>query len=204
MSDAPETAAPTSPRQDNGRFARGNRGGPGNPFARQVAELRKVALDATTLDDMRAIFRAMIERAGNGDVAAAKLVLQYTLGKPAPAVEPDRLDVDEHHLRAESAVPAGVWTEMLNHLQAHRVNQVADALGPVLERNLLDPITQIVNGEEPTTMSRTARKAMRRELRRMKRRAAPSPNGSDGGAARQPLAGGRRASKADLEPVRAR
>ena len=31
-------------RDDKGRFGTGNRGGPGNPFARQTARLRQAAL----------------------------------------------------------------------------------------------------------------------------------------------------------------
>ncbi len=40
MSDSPATIAPKSDHELNGQFAKGNRGGPGNPFARQVAEIR--------------------------------------------------------------------------------------------------------------------------------------------------------------------
>jgi hypothetical protein len=194
MSETPETALPTSQRQPGGRFGRGNAGGPGNPFARQVAELRKAMLDAVTVDRIRNIAESMVQRAEKGDVAAAKLVLQYTLGKPAPAVEPDRVEIDEHRLRAESAVPAHVWTEIFDHLPAGRVNELSDTLGPLLEKRLLEPIVQTMNGEEPTRMSRTARKAMRREMRRLRREAAPSPNGVIGGAGRQAPGGNRRAS----------
>jgi hypothetical protein len=175
-----DPVAPKSDRAVGGQFARGNKGGPGNPFARQVAELRKALLEAVGTDRIRTIVESMIQRAEKGDVAAAKLVFQYTVGKPAPAVEPDRLEIDEHRLRAESAVPAHVWTEIFDHLPAGRVNELADTLGPLLEKRLLDPITQTMNGEEPTKLSRTARKAMRREMRRLRREAAPSPNGSDG------------------------
>ncbi len=38
-----------SGRDPNGRFAPGNVGGPGNPFARRVAELRQIMLDCVTL-----------------------------------------------------------------------------------------------------------------------------------------------------------
>jgi hypothetical protein len=37
-------------RQSNGRFAKGNRGGPGNPFARKTAQLRQALVDAVTPD----------------------------------------------------------------------------------------------------------------------------------------------------------
>jgi hypothetical protein len=183
MSDSPQVSVvnDTPSKQDaKGRFRRGNAGGPGNPFARQVAELRKAMLEAVTVERIRNITESMVQRAESGDVAAAKLVLQYTLGKPAAAVEPDRVEIDEHRLRAESALPAHVWTEIFDHLPAARVNELADTLGPLLEKRLLEPIVQTMNGEEPTRMSRTARKAMRREMRRLRREAAPSPNGGNG------------------------
>jgi hypothetical protein len=57
-----------------------------------VAALRQELLKAVTSEDLAGVVRAMIEKAKEGDVAAAKLVLQYTLGKPAQTVDPDRLD----------------------------------------------------------------------------------------------------------------
>src|SRR3954447_14754699 len=78
-------------RDHVGRFKNGNRGGPGNPFARRVAKLRQAMLEECAEEDLRGITRAMIEAAKRGDVAAARLVYQYTLGKPAKVVEPDRV-----------------------------------------------------------------------------------------------------------------
>jgi hypothetical protein len=82
-------------RDASGRFTKGNPGGPGNPFARQVAALRREALAAVTPEDVRAIMAKLVELARAGDVPAAKLVLAYTVGKPAPTVNPDMLDVEE-------------------------------------------------------------------------------------------------------------
>ena len=82
-------------RNSNGQFAKGNRFGPGNPFARQVAGLRKALLDRVTAEDIQAIVEKLLQMAKAGDVAAAKLLLSYTIGKPQPAVEPDNLDVAE-------------------------------------------------------------------------------------------------------------
>src|SRR5436305_1991714 len=78
---------PESGRGPNGRFTKGNPGGPGNPFARQVAAMRQEFLKAASKEDIAEIARAMIAKAKEGDVAAAKVVLQYTLGKPAAAVD---------------------------------------------------------------------------------------------------------------------
>lgn len=86
--------ATPSPNGSNGRFSKGNAGGPGNPYARRVARLRGLLLDAVTDDDLKAIVAAMVEKAKGGDLNAAREVLTRTLGKPADAPDPDRLEVD--------------------------------------------------------------------------------------------------------------
>ncbi len=82
-------------RDARGRFAAGNAGGPGNPFARQVARLRQALLDSVTAADMAAVARRLLTLALEGNVQAGKLLLAYTIGKPQPAADPDRLDQDE-------------------------------------------------------------------------------------------------------------
>ena len=94
-------------RDAGGKFARGNRGGPGNPFAREVNHLRRVAVSEMTDLDMRGLVRAMIELGKKGDRVAARLAFQYTLGKPAEATDPDREDIEEWKLFEETKD----WTE---------------------------------------------------------------------------------------------
>jgi hypothetical protein len=50
-----------------------------------VAQLRAALLEEITEEDMRTILRAVIERAKEGDLQAAKLVFSYTVGKPRGA-----------------------------------------------------------------------------------------------------------------------
>jgi hypothetical protein len=57
--------------------------------------LRREALDAVTPNDVRVIMTKLVELASAGDVPAAKLVLAYTVGKPAQTANPDMLDVEE-------------------------------------------------------------------------------------------------------------
>jgi hypothetical protein len=100
-------AAPASNqdgRDRRGRFAPGNRGGVGNPFARQVATLRARMLAYCTPERMDKLIEKLFAMAYEGDRAAAKLILSYSLGKPVHVVNPDRLDVDEWHLFREAAV----------------------------------------------------------------------------------------------------
>jgi hypothetical protein len=113
MSDFPsqnhlaQTAARNAPQQKTpppeaaigrdvkGRFTKGNPGGPGNPFARRTAAARKAFCEAVSHQDLVEIARALKDRARGGDVAAARLVLAYVVGKPADVVEPDTLDLQE-------------------------------------------------------------------------------------------------------------
>src|SRR5262245_44011685 len=98
------TATPiTPPPQANpdhdarGCFAEGNKGGPGNPFARKTAALRRAMLDAVSDQDMAEVTAAVLGKAKGGDLGAAKLLYQYTVGRPRPAQDPDRLDAHEMH-----------------------------------------------------------------------------------------------------------
>src|SRR5262245_60260032 len=89
-------------RDSQGRFAKGNRGGVGNPFARQVAGFRAAILQAATHEDIKAITKKLIEMARQGNLAAAKLLLAYTCGKPEQTSDPDRLDLEEWNLFMEA------------------------------------------------------------------------------------------------------
>ncbi len=91
----------TSGRKSNGQFAKGNPGGPGNPYARRVARLRATLLDAVGENGLADIVQGMITAAKGGDVAAAKLLLSYLLGKPVESVEPDYVEIHERQLQSK-------------------------------------------------------------------------------------------------------
>ena len=90
MSGAMDPSSPdsagSSGRQMNGRFASGNRAGRGNPFARRSATLLQALLDAVEPRMVEAIAKRMVKAALEGDVAAAKVVLDRTLGRGTPVV----------------------------------------------------------------------------------------------------------------------
>ena len=91
----------TSGRNSNGQFAKGNPGGPGNPYARRVARLRATLLDAVGENGLADIVQGMVTAAKGGDVAAAKLLLSYLLGKPVESVEPDYVEIHERELHSK-------------------------------------------------------------------------------------------------------
>ncbi len=72
--------------------------GSGNPFARQVAALRRALLEAVSEDDMRAIVQRLVQDARDGDLGAAKEIITRTLGRPIEADLIERLE------RLEAAV----------------------------------------------------------------------------------------------------
>jgi hypothetical protein len=69
-------------RDDRGRFAKGNAGGPGNPYAHRVATLRNTIVNSVSEEDLAGIIRGLVDSAKKGDVQAAKVVLAYTVGAP--------------------------------------------------------------------------------------------------------------------------
>jgi hypothetical protein len=94
-------------RDAQGRFAKGNPGGPGNPFARKSAALRQALVDAVSEDDIRDIAIVLLLLARRGDLAAAKLLFSYVIGKPQPAVDPDTLDQHEWQTWLTRLLPIG-------------------------------------------------------------------------------------------------
>jgi hypothetical protein len=76
----------------DGRFIKGNPGGPGNPFARRTAAYRKAIRSVVTDECLKEIVAMIYLRAIRGDVAAAKILLAYTCGKSVPDVDPDQFD----------------------------------------------------------------------------------------------------------------
>ena len=88
-------------RKANGQFAKGNPGGPGNPYARHVARLRASLIEAVGDDGLAEIVQGMVTAAKGGDVAAAKLLLSYLLGKPVESVEPDYVEIHERQLQSK-------------------------------------------------------------------------------------------------------
>ena len=65
----------------NGRFARGNKGGPGNPKLRHLAELQATVHDAVSPRMLEGVIKNLVKLALGGDVGAARLLLDRVLGK---------------------------------------------------------------------------------------------------------------------------
>jgi hypothetical protein len=74
-------------RGTNGRFAKGNKGGPGNPHVQQTAQLRSALLGAVTPERIVNVIQALMDRAEKGDVPAARELFDRLFGKASQPIE---------------------------------------------------------------------------------------------------------------------
>ena len=79
-------------RDNRGRFVDGNPGGPGNPHAKQTAEMRSRIREAVTPDDLAAVVRVLIDKAKGGELGAIRELFDRTVGKPTDTAMAERLD----------------------------------------------------------------------------------------------------------------
>jgi hypothetical protein len=179
------STTPASPetRDESGRFMKGNRGGPGNPFARKAAALRAALLNIVTEQDIMEIACRLVMDAKNGDKAATKLLFQYVIGKPQPALNPDTLDVDEFkNIQAEAecgeAMPRVMeqpslpfWLEALKITTDANTRRVAREMGDMLAD---------ADDKDKRRAERATKRKERKRRRREKVMAAPSTNGDNG------------------------
>ncbi len=164
--------AAATDRDARGRFAAGNPGGPGNPFARRVAALRSALVESVTNEDIAAITRTLIDMARDGDVPAAKLLLAYAIGKPGDTVQPDRLDLDEWQIFRDTAPMAKEMTSLSFAPSSELPRNFVRLSRPLMAANLHQEIMDLVRHPLPPTEPKVT-PAQR----------PPSPNGHNGSAA---------------------
>jgi hypothetical protein len=147
-------------RDGRGRFTAGNPGGPGNPFARRVAALRSRLVRAVTNEVLDAVVGQLVSRARGGDLAAIKLLLSYTLGRPAESVNPDTLDLEEFRLyerdrdimetvsRLVKALTPAFACRLLRAVRPEVLHDIADAMTRAMRASLVPEHLDAVPGSE--------------------------------------------------------
>ena len=117
-------------RAANGQFQPGNQEACGNPFGRRVAQLRSILMQTVTDGDFAEIAEMLIAKAKKGDLAATRLLLSYTLGKPSPTVDPDRVAIDEWQNHQDKAVAAPAMEELFAKVSVKEANCMANIAWP--------------------------------------------------------------------------
>lgn len=153
----PETSPTSTPtdRTPDGRFGKNNPGGPGNPHARHCARMLALLRASISDEEMVAIIRMLVEKARAGDVSAAKLIMGYQLGKPAPAPNPDEIDRNEWEHYQRDTIKLQEVQQVLASLPARVGNDIARTALPImtqarkveLERQL---VKDLPAGAKPT------------------------------------------------------
>ncbi|HMF10648.1 MAG TPA: hypothetical protein VKE94_00025 [Gemmataceae bacterium] len=157
-STASEKTKPNTGRGANGRFAAGNPGGPGNPYARKVAELRQALVNFVTAEDMKEIALVLKEKAKMGNLAAIKLLYQYALGKPLAPTDPDRLDVDEWQKLQEQARPPQEMDQVMHAFPAGVVSELTKIAWPcAVERDFKAPFRASLRSMDERDAARAAK-----------------------------------------------
>jgi len=183
-----------------GRFLPGNPGGPGNPFARQTASSLRAIREAFTEERLKEVAEMVYRKARGGDLAAAKIMFSYAGGRPAPAPEPDRLDVDEWKLSQQGAIDGPAMKTVMQRMPAECANVVLRAAMPHIGESMMDTLGRGIKAVDSKEARRKERKEMRnaerarRKAERARRRAAehadpaaPIANGGENGRPAEPL-----------------
>jgi hypothetical protein len=142
--------AKDSHRDAQGRFIGGNPGGPGNPFARQVAEMRRALLSCVTYEEMRVIGGQLVVKAKMGDLAAIKLLFQYVIGKPTDSVNPDTLDLQEMEQYQKGMTPEQMQELMTGRRQEPgELIELVRMLLPVFAEQFKNSVADSLQGNPP-------------------------------------------------------
>jgi hypothetical protein len=129
------------------------------PFARRTAKLRQALMDVVTDEDIKDIMAMLLFKAKSGDVAAAKVLLSYTVGKPGPAVDPDGLDRAEAQRWEDDMVSKQAVERILNDVPAEVVALMARYSVPCRAEEQRQHVAGVLRAQQ-TEMKEAAAKAL--------------------------------------------
>jgi len=103
-----------------------------NPFARHTARLRAAMVRIVSEDDVQAVMRKMLTLAAAGSIPAMRLVMQYVIGKPTSAPNPDRVDADEWNIHKETAAMTEDMPNVVKSLEPEACLDMARNVRPIM------------------------------------------------------------------------
>lgn len=101
MANSPSTNGSNRERAKGGKFQQGNAGGPGNPHAKRVAQLRSILLSAVSEDDLREVVTMLVKKAKEGDMVAVRELLDRLVGRAPSAPDPSTFLLEKKRLRLQ-------------------------------------------------------------------------------------------------------
>lgn len=98
-------------RSTGGRFSSGNSFGRGSPVTKRMHDFRLALLEAGDPETLKSLFKKMGELGLAGDTTAARLYIEYCVGKPVQALElsgPDGVTLGGDMVRIRTAILAAL------------------------------------------------------------------------------------------------
>jgi hypothetical protein len=114
---------------------------------------------AVTDEDVDAIAQRLVELARTGDVAAARLLLSYAVGRPTDAVDPDTLDQQEWAIFRQIPVPPAEVERLLHDVPVDFACELTRALAPHLSAMTAAKAKPILCGDSKSTKKQRKRAA---------------------------------------------
>ena len=139
-------------RDTDGKYTKGNSGGPGNPHARACARMLQAFRDNITEEEMLQICRMLYVKAVGGDISAAKIILSYKIGKPLPAPHPDSIDRDEWDHYQNDAIHEKEMKRVMTALPTQAGNDIVRVSLPIMTASRLNEFAAHLVESLPTKM----------------------------------------------------
>ena len=134
-------------RDTEGKFAKGNSGGPGNPHARACAKMLEIFRNTISEQEMVEICRMLYLKAVGGDISAAKIILSYKIGKPLPAPHPDSIDRDEWDHYQNDAIRDEEMKRVMSSLPTRAGNDIVGVSLPIMTAGRMNEFAaQLLDG----------------------------------------------------------
>jgi hypothetical protein len=159
---SPDTPPPSG-RDAHGRFTKGNAGGPGNPFARQSAAIHRAFRSVVSQEKAQALALKLMDMAMEGNLAAAKLLLTYGIGRPQEAVNPDSLDIQEWALWRQAPGMSEEMPKVIKCLTAEQACLLAREIQPEVSQEMLTQLAQGMQQRNDRDAAARERKQARQE-----------------------------------------
>jgi hypothetical protein len=132
------TVTATAARRADGKFAKGNPGGPGNPHARETARILQLMRSGISDEAILDLTLKLVELGRQGDVGAIKLIFSYKIGKPQPAPQPDWIEHEGWAAIKKAVVDPADLKRVLGAPQAPLINTICGIMLPVIEKQQSD------------------------------------------------------------------
>jgi hypothetical protein len=158
-----EPNSASADRDARGRFATGNRGGPGNPFARQTAAMHRALCAEVSKEDLAAMTRKLKEMALAGNMAALKLLFSYIVGRPQAATNPDTLDLQEWAQLRQTPALLEEMPQVVKALTPEHACLLARTTQPLISEAFLNQFATGFEKENERRNQAEARRQAKRE-----------------------------------------